>query len=109
MVWNKQVSGLRVGIWSPRTKEISWTLPEILIPTRDDLVQIIPCEDDQFLLLYQGDNGRCGLKLLTPLRPFVDELDPLEGDNRLQFLSAIHLADGRVMIADHHHTFLLTL
>jgi hypothetical protein len=109
MVWNKQAGGLRAGIWSPRTKEISWTLPEILVPTRDDLLQIIPCEDDRFLLLYQRDNGRCGLKLLTPLRPFVDELEPLEGNNRLPFLSAINIVDGRVMITDHHNTFLLTI
>ena len=109
MVWNRQTGSMRVGVWSPRKQDISWTIPEINLPEREDLVQISPCEDDQFLVLYQREDGHCGLRLLSPLRSFIDELEPLTGDNRLEFLSSIHLMDGRVMLTDQHQTFLVTI
>ena len=109
MVWNKQSGGIRIGVWSPRKQDISWTIPEVSIPERDDLLQVASCEEDQFLILHQREDGHCGLHLLNPLRSIIDELEPLIGDNRLNFLNSIHLMDGRIMLADHHNTFLLTI
>ena len=108
MVWAKRAGELNIGIWSPERRNVNWTCSEIPIPQRDDLLQILPCDDDQFLLLYVRPDNLCGARIIHPEKGFVDDIDPLAGEDRPETLSAITLADGRVLVTDHNNSSILS-
>ncbi len=109
MIWNKQENGVKIGVWTPKKQTISWTTPDLAFSSPDDLLRVCSCEDDQFLLLHQTNDGNCRLYVLNPHDETVDALESLTEEHQLDFLNAIHLMDGRIMLTDHHNTFLLTI
>ena len=107
LVWSRQNQGIKMGIWSPETTSLRWSFQDISIPLRDDLLQLVACEEDKYLLFYQRDDERCGIRLLHPRKSLMDELNPLE-EHQLEYLSAILLIDGRVLLTDHLKSYIIT-
>ena len=83
-------------------------IPDLAFSGPDDILQVCSCEDDQFLLLHQPKDGiAASMYSIHIVKPSI--LDPLTEEHQMDFLNAIHLMDGRIMLTDHHNTFLLTI
>ena len=108
VIWAKSCGEINLGIWRPKKKSITWTCSEINLPQRDDLARIYPCEDFHFLLLYAKEDGSCGARFVRPETGLVDEIQPIEGENRILNVNAITLSDGRVLVSDQLDTYLLS-
>jgi len=99
-LWAKGSGEMKIGIWSPDNEEVTWSCSEIPIPFRDDLIQVVRCEDDHLLMLYPLEDGSSGARIIRPEKGLVDEIEVLMGKSRALNIRAISIPDGRVLATD---------
>ena len=92
-------------MWSFERQFLRWTCTDVELPTTIEPVTLLPCDQDQFVILYALGNGFTGAKIATPERGLIDEIAPL---NDSQCKATIELSDGRVLVVGNHSSSILT-
>ena len=105
MVWAQRDNMLNIGVWSFERQLLRWTCTDVELPTTIEPVTLLPCDQDQFVILYALGNGFTGAKVATPERGLIDEIAPL---NDSQCKATIELSDGRVLVIGNHSSSILT-
>ena len=53
-------------------------------------------------------DGRCGARIIHPEKGFVDDIEPIQGEDRPESIAAVNLIDGRILVADHNNSLVLS-
>lgn len=107
-IWAYSAGECNIGLWNPEKNTIDWNSSDISIPKRNDLCRISPCGGDHLLLLNMTEEGQTAARIIRPIKGLVDEIESIEGTERLEYLGIIQLPDGRVLVGDNTSTLILS-
>ena len=107
VVWSKKSGEIDVGIWSAKSKSLSWNCKGIELNVRSDLTNIYQYDEERFVLLYADAELNTQAQLINPTTGSISELPSLlDKKIPIEEISVVSILGGVFLVHPNGWAFL---